>query len=471
MADPDLVDFAVDYARQKGATYAEARYEHQVNEQFILKNSVLDALYFGEDTGIGVRVLANGGLGFAATNSMAKADVKAIVEDAVRIAKAARRKDPIVFAAEEAVVTNWSVPQAKALSDVPVEDKIEEITHIDRELVDLKFKMPARYFQQGNKQIEKYFANSEGSRIKSFSPRVRLFYFLTMAHNGNVEQTSQNYGWSGGWEAIREVDMLRRTVEEAKSMQNSLKHGKKSPEGKMDLVVGPQVSGIAAHESCGHPTEADRVLGREAAQAGKSFITPASIGQRVGSPVVNVCDDPTIEHGIAFYAYDDEGVKARRRYMYKEGIINEFLQNRETAAILGTRSNGAARATTYSVEAIVRMANTFVEPRDWGVDEMIEGVKFGVYMKSFMEWNIDDKRYNGKYVGREAYLIEDGKVTSPVRKTVIELTTPTFWGAVDAVGKDLEIHHAGFCGKSDPGQALDAALGGPTMRLRNVYLR
>jgi len=226
VADPDLVDFAVDYARQKGATYAEARYEHQVNEQFILKNSVLDALYFGEDTGIGVRVLANGGLGFAATNSMAKADVKVIVEDAVRLAKAARRKDPIVFAPEEAVVTNWSIPQAKALSDVPVEDKIEEITHIDRELVDLKFKMPARYFQQGNKQIEKYFANSEGSRIKSFSPRVRLFYFLTMAHNGNVEQTSQNYGWSGGWEAIREVDMLRRTVEEAKSMQNSLSTGR-----------------------------------------------------------------------------------------------------------------------------------------------------------------------------------------------------------------------------------------------------
>jgi TldD protein len=471
MADLDLVDFAVDYARQKGATYAEARFEHQTNEDFILKNSVLDALYFGEDSGIGVRVLANGGLGFAATNAMTKGDVKAIVDDAVKIAKAAHRKDPISFAPEKPVVTNWSVPQVKKLSDVPVEEKIEEILHIDRELKDLKFKMPARYFQQSNKQIDKYFVNSEGSKIRSFSPRVRLFYFLTVAHNGNVEQTYQNYGWSGGWEALNELQMRRRVIDEAKSMDNSLAHGKKSPEGKMDLVVGPQVSGIAAHESCGHPTEADRVLGREAAQAGKSFITPASIGQRVGSPVVNVCDDPTLEHGIAFYAYDDEGVKARRRYLYKDGIINEFLQNRETAAILGTRSNGSARASAYNVEAIVRMANTFVEPKDWGLEEMISGVKFGVYMKSFMEWNIDDKRFNGKYVGREAYLIENGQVTTPVRKTVIELTTPTFWGAVDAVGKDLEIFHAGFCGKSDPGQALDAALGGASMRLRNVYLR
>jgi len=471
VADLDLVDFAVEYARERGATYAEARFEHQTNEDFILKNAVLDALYSGEDSGIGVRVLAEGGLGFAATNSMAKADIKAIVDDAVRIAKAAHRKDPIAFAPEDPVVTNWSVPQQKKLSDVPVEDKIEEILHIDREVQDLKYKIPARYFLQSNKQIEKYFVNSEGSRIKSFSPRVRLYYFLTVAQDGTTEQTSQNYGWSGGWEAVKEIDMLRRVVNEAKSMQNSVAHGKKSPEGKMDLVVGPQVSGIAAHESCGHPTEADRVLGREASQAGKSFITPTSLGQRVGSSEVDVCDDPTMEHAIAFYAYDDEGVRARRRYLYKEGIINEFLQNRETAAMFGTRSNGAARATTYNVEAIVRMANTFVEPKDWGVDEMIADVKYGVYMKSFMEWNIDDKRFNGKYVGREAYLIENGEVTTPVRKTVIELTTPTFWGAVDAVGKDLEIHHAGYCGKSDPEQALDAALGGPTMRLRNVYLR
>ena len=471
MADLDLVDFAVDYAREKGASYAEARYEHQIEENFILKNSVLDALYFGEDNGIGVRVLAKGGLGFAATNSMTRTDVKAIVDDAVKIAKAAHRKDPIVFPPEASVVTTWSVPQVKKLSDVPVEEKIEEILHIDRELTDLKIKMPARFFQQGNKQIDKYFVNSEGSRIKSFSPRVRLYYFLTVMANGNVEQTYQNYGWSGGWEALNELEMRRRVIDEAKSMQNSVEHGKKSPEGKMDLVVGPQVSGIASHESCGHPTEADRVLGREASQAGKSFITPASIGQRVGSPIVTVCDDPTIPHGIAYYAYDDEGVKSRRRYLYKEGIINEFLQNRETAAILGTRSNGSARATTYNVEAIVRMANTFVEPKDWGFDEMVEGVKSGVYMKSFMEWNIDDRRYNGKYVGREAYRIENGEITTPVRKTVIELTTPTFWGAVDAVGKDLEIFHAGFCGKSDPGQALDAALGGPTMRLRNVTLR
>jgi len=466
----DLVGFAVDYARSKGATYAEARLERQEPENFILKNGVLDALYVGHDAGIGVRVLANGALGFAATNSFAKSDIRAIVDDAIKIAKASRRKSKITFAQEDAITMNWSVPEERKLSDVPVEEKIEEIQSVDRDLMGLKYKIAARYFNLSDNRIDKYFANSEGSRIHSFSPRLRVFYFLTLLDGSNVEQTSRNYGWSGGWEGIRTWDLSKRVLEEARSMRRSLTEGKKSPEGKMDLVAGPQVAGIASHESCGHPTEADRVLGREASQAGKSFIPPEGVGMKVGSEIVTVVDDPLVEHAIAYYQTDDEGVKARRRYLYKEGRVTEFLHNRETAAALRTRSNGAARAVNYNVEAIVRMANTFVEPKDHSVEEMIEGVKFGVYMKSFMEWNIDDKRYNAKYAGREAYLIENGEVKHPVRNTIVELTTPTFWSAVDAVGKDLDFE-AGFCGKSDPGQALDASLGGPTIRLRNVHLR
>ncbi len=466
----DLVDFAIDYAGKKGAEYTEARFERQEPENFILKNGILDALDVGEDRGVGVRVLAHGALGFAATNDLTKTAVRQIVGDAMKGAKASRRKTRIRFAQEQALEMNWSVPEEKRLADVPVEEKIREIADVDRAVTSLGFKVAARYFQLSSNRIMKYFANSEGSRIRSYSPRLRVFYFLTVVEGGDAEQTYRNYGWSGGWEGIRAWDLKDRVLDEARSMHKSLTEGKKSPEGKMDLVAGPQVAGIASHESCGHPTEADRVLGREASQAGKSFISPDGIGMRVGSEVVNVVDDPTVEHAIAFYLTDDEGVKARRRYLYKEGRVGEFLHNRETAAALGTRSNGAARAVNYNLEAIVRMANTFVEPGDHSVEELLEDVKYGIYMKSFMEWNIDDKRYNAKYAGREAYVVENGEIKHPVRNTIIELTTPAFWSAVDAVGKDLEFE-AGFCGKSDPGQALDASLGGPTIRLRNVYLR
>src|SRR5205807_9800970 len=233
-AEMDLVDFAVDQARSKGATYAEARYEKQDPENFILKNGVLDALYVGHDQGIGVRVLVNGALGFAATNSLSKVGVRAIVDDAIKVAKASRRKTKITFAQEDAIEMNWSIPEQRKLADVSVEEKIAEVQSVDRDLMALGLKIPARFFQFSDNRIVKFFANSEGSRIRSYSPRLRVFYFLTVTQDGQVEQTYRNYGWSGGWEGIAEWDLRKRVIDEAKSMQRSLVEGKKSPEGKMD---------------------------------------------------------------------------------------------------------------------------------------------------------------------------------------------------------------------------------------------
>jgi TldD protein len=230
------------------------------------------------------------------------------------------------------------------------------------------------------------------------------------------------------------------------------------------------VVGIAAHESCGHPYEADRISGREAAQAGESFVGQEMMGTRIGSEVATVIDDPTIEHSYGFYLYDDEGVKARPKHLIKNGMINEFLHNRETAASMDMgRSNAAARACNFDREAIVRMSNTFVEPGDHRREELFEGIKLGVYMNSFMEWNIDDKRYNQRYIGREAYLIENGEVKGPVKAPILELTTPAFWSAIDAVGNDLG-WAAATCGKGEPGQGVPVYTGGPHIRLRNISL-
>src|SRR2546422_537581 len=197
---------------------------------------------FGQDRGVGVRVLVNGALGFAATNMRTKSDVRAIVDDAIKVAKASRRKTKITFAHEDAIEMNWSIPEQRKLADVPVEEKIAEIQSVDRDLMALGLKIPARYFQFSDNRIVKYFANSEGSKIQSYSPRLRVFYFLTVVQDGQVEQTYRNYGWSGGWEGIGEWDLRKRVIDEARSMQRTLAEGKKSPEGKMDLLAGPQVA-------------------------------------------------------------------------------------------------------------------------------------------------------------------------------------------------------------------------------------
>ena len=234
-------------------------------------------------------------------------------------------------------------------------------------------------------------------------------------------------------------------------------------------MLGPEVVGIVSHESCGHPGEADRILGREAAQAGETYLKMDSLGMNVGSPVVNVADDPTVQGSFGFYLYDDEGVKAGKRVLIKDGIINEFLQNRESASVFGVQSNGASRASAYNREPIVRMANTFLEPGDYSKDELIEEVKDGVYIKNFMEWNIDDRRFNQRYVGLEAHRIENGELKERVRNPVLEMTTVGLWSAIDAVGKDLEFQ-AAYCGKSDPMQGMPVWTGGPHARLRGIRL-
>jgi len=317
---------------------------------------------------------------------------------------------------------------------------------------------------------DRYFADIEGSKIHGVASRIGLLFVFTASEPGKgIIQRIGQKGETGGWERLEEWDLPKYVAEEAKSLGKILREAKQAPRGELDLVLGSEVTGIACHESCGHPQEADRILGREAAQAGESYLKPDMVGYRVGTEAVTVVDDPTIPNSNGFYLYDEEGVKAERRILIKEGVINAFLQNRETGAELGVSSNGSARAVAYDREPMIRMANTFMLPGSYTHEELVEDVKEGVFIKTFMEWNIDDRRYNQRYVGLEAYMIEKGEVTTPVRNPILEITTPRLYGSVDAVGKEVEFE-AATCGKGEPSQGAPVWHGGPSIRLRKVRL-
>jgi len=471
--EKDLADFALNYAQSKKVDYAEVRAHTEKQEGLVMKNGVIDAYFASIDDGFCVRILTDGGIGFAATNKWTKEEAKAIVEIAYKYAKMAKRKEKITFTEEKSVKASWKAEEKKKIADVPSETRIETMSELDKDLVSHGINVPARMLNLNSSMTEKYFANTEGSIISGYVPRLFAYAFLTVVENGKPEQAYKQFGYAGGWEALDHWNMKEEMINEAKVLQRVIKEAKTVKAGTMDLVCGSEVTGIAAHESCGHPMEADRILGREMSQAGRSFIYPGGpfwLGTKIGSEVVTVVDDPTVKNSYGYYEYDDEGIKARRRYMYKKGVINEFLHNRETAARLKSRSNGSSRAVNYDREAIVRMANTFVEPGDFTDDEIFEDVKQGVYMKSFTEWNIDDKRFNQRYVGREAYWIENGELKHPVARPVIETTTKVFWTAVDAVSKKIE-YDAATCGKSDPMQGAPVYTGGPLLRLRKVFVK
>lgn len=466
--DEDIAGYALDAASSLGVVYADVRLETQQRNDLVLKNGVLDVASHIINEGIGIRIITKKGVGFSSCNVLNRESVLKTVHEAFRQANACNRKKPPHLSEEKTVNTTWRVPEQIPLAGVGIEEKLDNLFSIDEKIS--PFDISSRIFYLTDKQTEKLFLNTEGTTVKGYVPIVICMYYVTVKCDSQVEQTLRRFGYTGGWEGFKTFNVAQDAEKEITMLQKLMKEGKKSPQGMMDLVVGSDVIGIVCHESCGHPTEADRIMGREASQAGASFMNQQMLGTRIGSDEVCVVEDPTLEHSFGFYAYDEEGVKARRRFLFKDGLINEYLHNRESAAAMGTTSNGAARSAGYNREAIVRMANTFLLPGDYTKEELIEDVKKGIYMKSYTEWNIDDKRYNQKYIGRESYYIEHGKITYMVKRPTLEVTTPGFWKAVDARGKDLAFR-AGNCGKGDPIQEMEVLYGGPTTRLKTVFMR
>ena len=471
----DLAELAVELALRMGADYAEARFHDDKANFYVLRNGIPEMAGFERSRGVGIRVLVEGSMGFTSLNRPDKSLLELRVREAVSMARASARtrKKPISFSEEKAEEASWEARAKEPYEDVPVEEKMELLMDLEKMLTDrgeVGVQVPFRLLQLIESTTERYFVNSEGAKISCRVPRMEFVALTTALEPGKgTEQDMVQEGASRGWEFVRELEPLELIRERIRALARVLKEGASPPKGTIDIVLGSEVVGLMVHESCGHPYEADRIMGREAAQAGESFVSVDMLGQRIGTEVVTVVDDPTLEGSYGYYLYDDEGVKARRRYLIKDGIINEFLHNRETAAALGVSSNAAARASGFDREPIVRMANTFMLPGDHEFEELLEDVKLGVFIKTFGEWNIDDRRFNMRFIGREAYLIEKGEIKGPVRRPVLEITTPGFYGSIDALDKNLAFS-AATCGKGDPVQGVPVWLGGPNVRMRNVRL-
>ena len=456
---------------QAQASYAEVKAERASLNEFVIKNGKPEVSGFDKSYGISVRVLVKGAMGFATTNNLERENVATIVDRACSMARAAAPmvKEPISLSAEAPHAdVSYAVKERQSLADIGPDEKLRLLMDVQKSIPS-SVAIAGNYMELYDNVTEKLYVNSEGSSIRATIPRIGFFGFFTVVSDGQSAQAMLQKGASMGWEAIGQWDINSYVEHEMTTLDTVLKKGKKAPSGAMDVICGPEVTGIASHESCGHPYEADRILGREAAQAGESFVSIDMIGSRIGSELVTLVDDPTLPDSYGYYLYDDEGVKARKRQLIKEGVITELLHNRETAGHLGMDSNGSARCNQYNREPIVRMANTYVEPGAWDRDEMIADTKKGVIINSFTEWNIDDRRYNQRYVSREAYYVENGEIQYPLKKAVLEVTTPTFWESIDAVAKDVEFF-AGNCGKGEPMQGIPVFMGGPSMRLHNIRL-
>lgn len=473
----DIADFAVEFGVSKGASYVEARFVTSREEAYTTRNGAIIGAGEKQSSGLGIRVLVDGAMGFCSTAKLEKKSIEKEIRVAIKMARASRRKEPITFSEEEVVQAKWQTKVKREFEDVTDEEKKQFIIGLDKRLVSEDFGkyLVTRTLLLNMNRSSKYIMTSEGSRIESDKSLIAFYTFNTAKGTSGTEQRFFGRGSSAGWEWLGEENIEEEMIRDNDSLVKAALNAKTMKLRETDVVVGGEVAGIIAHENTGHPSEADRILGREGAQAGESFyidlLKDKELGEtRVGSEAVTIIDDPTLQGSAGFYLFDDECVKARPRYLVKEGMLNELLLNREFAARFSLKSNAAARAIGYNREPIIRMANTYFAPGDFKIEELIEDVKEGIYMKSFTEWNIDDRRFQSKYVGLEVYLIKNGKVTNKmIRRPILELTTLGLLGSVDAVSKSFDATYA-TCGKGDPMQSAPVWMGGAHVRMRNIRL-
>jgi TldD protein len=451
--------------------YAEVRVHSEKGKGVILRNGSVEPSLQAESFGISIRVILDGALAFSATNVISNESVRLLADEVTRLARvsSSRVKNKVVLDESRPAKKKWSAREKEKVEDVSFDSMLSLLKDADTELIGSGVNVQHRFLSLSIDAEEKYYINSNGAECISRVPRVSFHAGLTVRENNDILQRIVSLGMSGGYEVSESLGIKEKLLNESRIMQKILQKSKRSPEGELDVILSPELCGIAAHESVGHPFEADRILGREGAQAGESYLKKENLELPLGSKEANVSDDPTIEGSYGFYLVDDEGIESRKRELMKDGRVKELLHNRETASAFGTRSNGSSRASSFDREPIVRMANTFVEPGDYTFDELIKEVSYGVYIKLFMEWNIDDIRYNQRYVGLEAYEIIGGEIKELVRSPVLEITTPKLWGSVKARSRDVEFQ-PGICGKGDPMQGIPVWHGGPHMLLGKIVL-
>ncbi len=477
-----LADAALARARELGVEHVDFRLERIRGQALRLSDAQLEGTNDFDDIGIAVRVVRDGTWGFASGIDLTPEAAAQVAERAVDVANVSRalNREGIELAAEppHGEVT-WVSSYETDPFEVATGDKIgllkdwserlladDRVDHVDASLLQVK--------------ENKFYADAAGTMTTQ--QRVRLHPVLTAvcvdAANGRFETMrtlapaagrGYEYLTGTGWDFAAELAQLPELLA-AKMAAPSVQPG------TYDLVVDPSNLWLTIHESIGHATELDRALGYEAAYAGRSFATLDKLGElRYGSPIMNVTGDRTAEHGLATIGYDDEGVAAQSWDLVRDGVLTGYQLDRRTARQNGfERSNGCAYADQPGHTPLQRMANVSLQPAVGGpsTEELISGIRRGIYVVGDKSWSIDMQRYNFQFTGQRFYEIRDGQITGQLRDVAYQATTTDFWNSMEALGGPETYVLGGvfYCGKGQPSQIAPVSHGCPSALFRDVRI-
>ena len=471
----ELCEAAVEAALGGGASYADARAVVRRNQHILTKNRKVESITDAETEGIGVRVLVGGAWGFACDRRLTREGAEAAARRAVEFARAAPGANGRRLAPVSPAEGSYSTPRKRDPIDVPLDEKVELCLAAEEAMQHPQVKVTQASVRAQRER--KFLVTSDGTAVEHDTCEAGGGIDAIAVGDGSYQirsHPSAHGGISGqaGWEWVDEL----RLVEEAPRVTEqaaALLHADPCPSGTTDIVIDSEQMALQVHESVGHPTELDRVYGTEASYAGTSFLKPDDLGSlRYGSGQMNITADSTTERGLGTFAYDDEGVACAREPIVAEGVLRGFLTSRETAARIGAGGGGSMRAEGWSRMPLVRMTNLHLEPGSGSRDELIAGVKRGVYLETNKSWSIDDKRLNFQFGTQIAWEIVDGKLGRMLRDATYTGITPVFWGSLDAVAGPEEwvLHGVTNCGKRQPGHCAHVSHGASPARFRGVQV-
>jgi len=421
------------------------------------------------DRGAMLTAVTGGGFGYCATSDLSVAGLQAALDRAAAWAEATRARSVVRFDPERmpAPRGQYAGPSgAEALGRSALHDLLAQEckrAKIDDRIVE-------RYAALELIEEERvYLTNTGGELRQQF--RFTLPHAHVAANQGVDTQTrSLDHAQQGGLEQIERAAFVgcgERLADEALQLLAA----PSCPSGTMDLVLMPDQMMLQIHESIGHPLELDRILGDERNYAGTSFVTPDMFGRyRYGSELLNVTYDPTLPRELASYAFDDEGTRAQKVWLIRDGILMAPLGGHLSQSRAGTAGVANARASGWNRPPIDRMANLNVEPGDGSLEEMIGSLRRGVLMRTNVSWSIDDSRNKFQFGCEWGERIEDGKRKGVVKNPNYRGVSGTFWRSLKRVGSaaTFEVHGTLDCGKGEPNQGIHCGHAAPACLFSEV---
>ena len=490
-----LADVALNAARSKGATYTDVRIGRYLNQFIVTREDKVQNIANTQSYGIGIRAIANGSWGFAATDNMDKDSIARTAELAVAIAKENSRllSEPVQLAPQKGYGdVSWKTPILKNAFDVPMKDKVDLLLEVNAAAMKGGANYVNSFMALVNEQ--KFFASSDGSYIDQDVHRIWPTFTITKIDSASGKFETRNAlsaPMGMGYEYLmpRASDKINGVItlykgrydmlEDARqgAAQVTEKHKAKSVEaGKYDLVLDPSHLWLTIHESVGHPTELDRVLGYEANYAGTSFLTLDKWESKkfnFGSKEVNIVADKLQPGSLGAVGYDDEGVKTKQWNLIDKGILVNYQTIRDQAHIIGlNESQGCCYADNWSSVQFQRMPNVSLQPGAASLSpaDMIKNVEKGIYIVGDSSYSIDQQRYNFQFSGQLYYEIKNGKIAGMLKDVAYQSNTQEFWNSCSAIAdkSDYRLGGSFFDGKGQPGQSSAVSHGSSTARFNGV---